>query len=198
MSDREANQVRQEAYRAAASAVDRFLGRIDDSVTDQVGDVGSAAWDRFRSEMGRVVDLNLDMVRNAFGLYSSLIGPETLAQTGTADVMTLGPVVPGSDTGSVLWLHNFDDDPTTGLTFVGSRLTIAGGEPIDLPLWSFSPPTVLVPARSAVPVVVRLEVPDDTDAGRYTGTVSVQGGEGKVMEVRVEVVSTSAVRHDSW
>ena len=198
MSDREANQVRQEAYRAAAAAVDRFLGRIDDSVTDQVGEVGSAAWDRFRSEMGRVVDLNLDMVRNAFGLYGSLIGPETFAQTGTPDVLTLGPVIPGSDASSVLWLHNFDDDPMTGLTFVGSRLTILGGEPIALPRWSFSPPAALVPARSAVPVVVRLEVPDDTDAGRYIGTVSVLGGEGKVMEVRVEVVSTSAVGHDSW
>ena len=198
MSDREANQVRQEAYRAAAAAVDRFLARFDDSVTDRVDEVGSAAWDRFRAEMGRVVDLNLDMVRNAFGLYGSLVGPETFARTGTPDVLTLGPAVPGSDAASVLWVHNFDDQPMTGLTFVGSRLTGRGGEPIDLPRWSFSPPSTSVPTRSAVPVVVRVEVPDDAHAGWYTGTVSVQGGEGKMIEVRVEVVSRSPVGHDSW
>jgi len=198
MSGREADQIRQEAYRAAAAAVDRFLGRIDESVTDQVEEVGSAAWDRFRAEMGRVVDLNLDMVRNAFGLYSSLIGPESLTQTGKPDVLTLGPAVPGSDAATVLWLHNFDDDPMRGLTFVGSRLSILGGAPIDLPRWSFSPSTVSVPARSAVPVVVRVEVPVDTQAGLYIGTVSVQGSEGQVMEARVEVVSPSPVGHDSW
>ena len=198
MSGREANQVRQEAYRAAAAAVDRFLERIDGSVTEQVDEVGSAAWHRFRAEMSRVVDLNLDMVRNAFGLYGSLIGPESFAQTGKPDVLTLGPAVPGSDAASVLWLHNFDDDPMSGLTFVGSRLTIVGGEPIDLTRWSFSPSAVSVPARSAVPVVVRVEVPVDTHAGWYTGTVSVQGSEGQVMEVRVEVVSPSPVGHDSW
>jgi hypothetical protein len=198
MSGREANQVRQEAYRAAAAAVDRLLERIDDSVIEQVDEVGSAAWDRFRAEMGRVVDLNLDMVRNAFGLYGNLIGPETFAQTGKPDVLTLGPAVPGSDAASVLWLHNFDDDPMRSLSFVGSRLTVLGGEPIDLPRWSFSPATASVPARSAVPVVVRVEVPVGTQAGCYTGTVSVQGCGGQVMEVRVEVVSPSPVGHDSW
>jgi hypothetical protein len=197
MSGREANQVRQEAYRAAASAVDRFLGRLDDSATDRATQVGSATWDRFRAEMGRVVDLNLDMVRNAFGLYSSLIGPETLGQKG-ADVLTLGPAVPGSEAAAVLWLHNFDDDPMTSLTFVGSRLIVPGQESIDVPTWTFSPSAITVPARSAVPVMVRVEVPADTQAGSYTGTVSVQGGVGEVMEVRVEVVETSPVPHDSW
>jgi hypothetical protein len=200
MSDRQVEQVRQEAYRAAAAAVDRFLGRLDDSATDRVDQLGSAARDRFRAEMGRVVDLNLDMVRNAFGLYSSLIDPDTLGQTGTPDVLTLGPAVPGSDATAILWLHNFDDDPMKALAFVGSRLTATGYQPIDLPRWSFSPPTVSVPARAAVPVVVGVEVPVDTQAGSYTGTVSVhgQGRVGEAIEVRVEVVAASPVRHDSW
>jgi hypothetical protein len=197
MSDDAANQVRQEAYRAAASAVDRFLARLDDSATDRVDQVGSAAWDRFRAEMGRVVDLNLDMVRNAFGLYSTLIGPETLGRKGT-DVLTLGPTVPGSEAAAVLWLHNFDDDPMTSLNFVGSRLIASGHEPIDLPTWTFFPPAITVPARSATPVLVRVEVPVDTHAGLYVGTVSVQGSEGQVLEVRVEVVSISPLGHDSW
>jgi hypothetical protein len=46
--------------------------------------------------------------------------------------------------------------------------------------------------------MVRVEVPADTKAGLYIGTVSVQGGDGEVMEVRVEVVETSPVPHDSW
>lgn len=198
MTDREANRVREEAYRAAASAVDRVLGRIGDPVGDQLDEMGTPAWDRLRAEMGRVVDLNLDVVRSAFGMYSTLLGPDMFRREGKTDLLVLGPAVPGSDTASVLWLHNFDDLPLPGLGFVGSALTLPGSSVIRHPRWWFSPQSVTVPARSAIPVAIRVGVPDRAPAGSYVGTVSVTGGEGQTIEVHVEVVAAEPIPHDSW
>jgi hypothetical protein len=198
MTERDTNQVREEAYRAAAAAVDRVLGRIGDPVADHLDEVGNPAWDRFRAELGRVVDLNLDVVRSAFGMYSTLLRPEMFRREGRSDLLALGPVVPGSEAGAVLWLHNFDDDPMPDLGFVGSALTLAGNNVIRHPRWSFSPRWVTVPPRSAIPVAVRVEVHDRTPAGSYVGTVSVTGGEGQTIEVHLEVVATEPIPHDSW
>ena len=198
MSDRHTDQVREEAYRAAATAVDRVLGRIGDPDTDQSDELGAPAWDRLRAEMGRVVDLNLDVVRSAFGLYSTLLGPDIFRGEGKTDLLVLGPAVPGSDAASVLWLHNFDDTPMPDLGFVGSALTLPGSHVIRHPRWWFSPQSVTVPARSAMPVAVRVEVPDPAPAGSHVGTVSVRGGEGQTIEVHVEVVAPEPIRHDSW
>jgi hypothetical protein len=198
MSDPQADQVREEAYRAAAGAVDRLLERIGDPAADHVDEVGSGGWNRFRAEMGRVVDLNLDMVRNAFGLYGTLLSPESFRQQVGADVLVLGPVVPGTTASSILWLHNYDDEPVDDVAFVGSPLTAPGEELVDAPRWLFSPPTISVPARSAVPVMVEVEVPDDVPAGAYEATVTPRARPGQAIDVRVEVVAAAAIPHDSW
>lgn len=198
MSHQDADQVREEAYRAAAGAVDRILDRIGIPGTDRLGEVGHASWDRFQAELGRVVDLNLDMVRNAFGLYSTLLDPESLRGPGASDVLVLGPVVPGGTAGSVLWLHNYDDEPVTDVALVGSVLTNTGSGPANPPQWTFSPSAVTVPARSAVPVMVELALPKDAPVGDYEATVTPGGGPGEPVSVRVEVVAPSPVAHDSW
>jgi len=198
MSDHGDNEVRREAFRAAAVAVDRFLERVGTPMSDELNDFSGAAWDRFRSELARVVDLNLDMVRNAFGLYGTLIGPEAFDSGGTGRLeFTSG--VPGSESVAVLWLHNFDDDPMTDIGLVGSELSIAGGEPIGEPGWSFTPSAVSVPARSAVPVVVKVAIPSGVDGGAYEGTITATGGQGQhPIEVLVDVVAMEPVAHDSW
>ena len=198
MSDPQADQVREEAYRAAAGAVDRLLERIGDPAADNVDEVGPGGWNRFRAEMGRVVDLNLDMVRNAFGLYGTLLSPESIRQQEGADVLVLGPVIPGNTAGSILWLHNYDDEPVDDVAFVGSHLTAPGAAAVDDPRWLFSPQTISVPARSAVPVMVEVEVPDDVPAGAYEATVTPRARPGQAIDVRVEVVAAAAIPHDSW
>jgi hypothetical protein len=189
--------VREEAYRAAAAAVDSFLGRIGEDYAEQAGRVGAAARDRFRAEMGRVVDLNLDMVRNAFGMYSRLLDPENLLATSD-DSLTLGPTVPGTAAATVLWMHNFDDEPIVDLGLVGSRLVAPDSGALHQPQWSFTPASVTVPARSAVPVLVGVDVPEGTGAGSYRGTVTPMGREGQPIGVSLEVVEVDPVEHDSW
>lgn len=197
MNDQQADQVREEAYRAAAGAVDRILERIGVPGADQIDDVRAAGWNRFQAEMGRVVDLNLDMVRNAFGLYSTLLGPETLRGSRGSDALTLGPMVPGGTAGSVLWLHNYEDDPVENVSFVGSPLHHTEAGRVE-PHWTFSPSAISVPARSAVPVMVELAIPDRAPAGDYQATVTPGGGPGQSVEIRVEVVARSPISHDSW
>ncbi|MFZ0014340.1 MAG: hypothetical protein WAL25_09525 [Acidimicrobiia bacterium] len=196
--DVRAGSVRAEAYRAAAAAVDRFLLRIGESSVDQLGQVGDAARTRFRVEMGRVVDLNLDMVRNAFGLYGHVLDPENLRSPGRSDVLDLGSVVAGSTAVAVLWLHNFDEETMSDLALVGSRLVNGSMTSLDRPGWAFTPPTVDVPGRAAVPVLVEVAIPDDTSAGTYLGSVSPGGQEGTAIETRLEVVTASPIPHESW
>ena len=197
MSDHNDNEVRREAFQAAAIAVDRFLERVGTPVSEELNDFSGAAWDRFRSELARVVDLNLDMVRNAFGLYGTLIGPESSDPGGTGRlVFTSG--VPGSEAVAVLWLHNFDDDPMPDIALVGSKLTVEGGEPIGEPGWSFTPSPVSVAARSAVPVLVKVAIPSGVDGGAYEGTITATGGQGHPIEVLVDIVAMEPVAHDSW
>ena len=196
MSDRRDSAIREEAYRAAAAVVDRFLGRIGEDSIEQMGRLGSAARDRFRAEMGRVVDLNLDMVRNAIGLYGGLLDPESL-RPSREDVLDLGSTVPGGSASSVLWLHNFDDEPIDGVRLVGSRLLGPGSGTLGQPGWSFPTSKVKVPPRSAVPVLVGVDVPEGTPPGSYRGSLSPSGREGQPIEVRLEVVALYPVAHQS-
>lgn len=197
MSDHESSPVREEAFRAAAAAVDRFLGRIGDGSGAQIGEVGAAARERLRAEMGRVVDLNLEVVRTAFGLYGGLLEPENLLSP-REDLLDIGPTIPGEAPAAVLWLHNFEDDPIGELELVGSRLLAATSGDHCAPGWSFSPSTITVPPRSAVPVLVTIDVPEDTHAGSYIGTVTPRGHEADPIEVRLEVVALDPVPHASW
>ncbi|HEX6221504.1 MAG TPA: hypothetical protein VF115_10450 [Acidimicrobiia bacterium] len=198
MSGRSAHEVRREAFEAAAVAVDRFLERVGDPVSGGVNDLGTVAWDRFRSELARVVDLNLETVRNAFGLYGSLIGPESLKPDPTGSRLVFSPGAPGSEAGAVLWLHNFDDAPIVNVGLVGSRLSTNGGEAIDNPGWSFTPATVSVPPRSALPVVVTVPIPDGAAGGSYGGTITAKTRPADPIEVRVDVIVMGPVAHDSW
>jgi hypothetical protein len=198
MSEQNADEVRREAFRAAAAAVDRFLERVGDPVPDELNKLGVASWDRFRSDLARVVDLNLEMVRDAFGLYGTVLGPESFDRDGTGGKLILGPGTPGSAAAAILWLHNFDADPISGVDLVGSRLTSSNGERIEDPGWSFTHSNPSVPARSAVPVLVEVAIPPGTGGGSYEGTISRTGGPGEAIEVRVEVTGIEPVPHDSW
>jgi hypothetical protein len=191
-----ADEVRRQAFRSAAAAVDRFLERVGEPVADRFTDLGAATFDRFQAELARVVDLNLEMVRNAFGVYGSLLDPSRLQ--GDGGKVTYSPGVPGSESVAVVWLHNFDAEPMTDVTLVGSRLSSREGIHIDDPVWSFQPSPVTVLAQSAVPVLSRLAIPADAETGSYAGSVSVAGRMGEPVEVRVDVIAMDPIGHDSW
>jgi hypothetical protein len=198
MSEQNANEVRREAFQAAAAAVDRFLERVGDPAPDELNKLGVASWDRFRSELARAVDLNLEMVRDAFGLYGTFLGPESFNRDRRGGKLTLGPVTPGSAAAAILWLHNFDADPISGVDLAGSRLTSTDEDRIDDPGWSFTHWNPSVPARSAVPVLVEVVIPPGTGGGSYDGTISTTDGQGEPIDVRVEVTGIEPVPHDSW
>lgn len=198
MSEQDATEVRREAFRAAAAAVDHFLERVGDPIPDELSKPGAASWDRFRSELARVVDLNLEMVRDAFGLYGTLVEPDSFTTDGGGGRLVLGPGMPGSGASAILWLHNFDEDPISGVDLVGSRLSSRYGERIDDPGWSFTHSNPLVPARSAVPVLVEVTIPPGTPGGSYEGTISSKGRYGETIDVRLEVIGIEPITHDSW
>jgi hypothetical protein len=193
-----ADEVRAEAFRSAAIAVDRLLERVGDPVPDEISKTGTAAWDRFRSELARVVDLNLDIVRNTFDLYGSLVGPEAFKPAESSTTLLLGPGVPGAEVAAILWLHNFDEDPMTGVELIGSRLVTEGRSSIERPEWSFAPSTVSVPPGSAVPVTVSVGIPPGTWDGSYEGTITAKGRQGQPIDVRLQVIAMSPVSHASW
>jgi hypothetical protein len=126
-----------------------------------------------------------------------LIGPDAW-RSGEQGEVVLGPVLAGSQASSVLWLHNFDDDPADTVGFVGSTLDASSSAHVDRPAWSFVPEAVSVPPRSAVPVMVALAVPPDTPSGSYRGSIATEGREGQAVDIRVEVVGADPVPHDSW
>ena len=196
MSEPGVSAVREEAYRAAAAAVDRFLGRIDESTADQLEDVGDAARGRFLAELGRMVDLNLDMVRKAFGTYGSLFPSEI--PSGRDDVLDLGSATPGASATTVLWVHNFEQEAMSGVALAGSPLVSKDSKFLEKPHWSFSPAAVTVPPQSALPVIVGLEIPADAIAGSYVGTITVRDREALPIEARLEVVSGEPISHESW
>jgi hypothetical protein len=196
MSDRSNAAIREEAYRAAAAVVNKVLGRIGEDSVEQIGQVGTAARDRFRAEMGRVVDLNLDLVRNAISRYGGLLDPEAF-RSSREDLIDLGSTVPGGSASSVLWLHNFDDEAIDQVGFVGSRLVASGSGSLEHPSWTFLASKVTVPPRSAVPLSVGIDVPESTLPGDYRGTISPLGREAEPIEIRLEVVAVDAVAHQS-
>jgi hypothetical protein len=196
MAGPNADEVRLEAYRAAAAAVDHFLERAGQSVPRRLNDLGAATWERFQSELARVVDLNLEVVRNAFGLYGDLLGPGLLEQK--ANKLVFGPGVAGSESVAVVWLHNFEAEPMTSVSLVGSRLSGREGQRIDEATWSFRPAPVSVPSRTAVPVLVTLGIPPGADTGSYTGSISTAGRPGEPVEVHVDVIAMEPIAHDSW
>jgi hypothetical protein len=198
MSEQDAHEVRREAFQAAAAAVDYFLERVGDPIPDEVNKRGAASWDRFRSELARVVDLNLEMVRDAFGLYGTLVGPESFSSDGGGGKLVLGPGMPGSGAAAILWLHNFEEDPISDVDLAGSRLSSRDGEHIDDPQWSFTNSNPSVPARSAVPVLVEVAIPPGTAAGSYEGTISSRDRQGEPIDVRLEVTAIEPIPHDSW
>jgi hypothetical protein len=198
MSEPNANEVRREAFQAAAAAVDRFLERVGDAVPEELDRIGAASWDRFRSELARVVDLNLEMVRDAFGLYGTLLGPNSFQPDRAGEKLVVGPGTPGSEATAVLWLHNFDENPIAAVELVGSKLSAEKGDPIGEPGWTFTPSSPSVPARSAVPVLVRVAIPPGAEGGSYEGQISTTIRQGEPIDVRLEVTSTEPVPHDSW
>ncbi|HEX6300869.1 MAG TPA: hypothetical protein VF148_10435 [Acidimicrobiia bacterium] len=198
MSEQDTNEVRREAFRAASAAVDYFLEQVGDPIPDELSKLGAASWDRFRSELARVVDLNLEMVRDAFGLYETLVEPDSFTTDRRGAKLVLGPGMPGSGASAILWLHNFDEDPISGVDLIGSRLSSRYGERIDDPHWSFTHSNPFVPARSAVPVLVEVAIPPGTTGGSYEGTISSKGGNGETIDVRLEVTAIEPIPHDSW
>lgn len=198
MSERAADEVRREAFQAAAAAVDRFLERVGDPVPDELSRLGSAAWDRLRSELGRVVDLNLEVVRDAFGLYGSLLGTESFQPERAGGQLVLGPGTPGSEAAGVLWLHNFDDVRIAQVDLVGSRLVTGNGDTIEQPGWSFTPASPSVPARAATPVLVKVPIPAGLTSGVYRGAITTSDSHAGPIEVLVEVTAMEPIPHDAW
>ncbi len=189
----ERDQVRARAFGEAAAAVDRFLEKFGDG-GPKLAEAGEGAVNRLRAELGRVVDLNLDLVRNAFALFGSVSG----ARDGDPGTLVLPPSAAGDAPGSIVWLHNFDEAERPEVRLVGTTLTSHEGHAIEASGWSFQPLEVAVPGRSGAPVTARLEIPRDASPGTYRGQLTAAGLDGHPIEVAVEVFSLDPVPHDSW
>ncbi len=145
--------------------------------------------------MGRVVDLNLDMVRNAFGLYGTLLSPEIISTAGRGG--RARPRPGGARQHGEPRSCGFTTTTTsrsTEVTFVGSPLTNSGAEAVGATSVDSSPrPTISAPARSAVPVMVEVaRSPMMLPAGEYQATVTPRARPGQAIDVRVEVVAPAA------
>lgn len=185
--------VRARAFGEAAAAVDRFLEKFG-GPGPKPAEVGEGAVNRLRAELGRVVDLNLDLVRNAFAFYGTMGGD----QAGGQDALKLAPSPAGAVASSVVWLHNFDETDRAAVRLVGGNLAGEHLDVIEASAWSFRPEVVDVPARTGTPIVVQLSIPVATGPGTYRGQLTAVGLDGPPIEVSLEVVSLDPVPHESW
>lgn len=168
---------RQAAYRDAAQAVDRLLGRLGEATE-------ASTTTRMRTQFARAMDLNLDLVRQALDTASAG-WPER------PSAVTMPPALSGGTSTTLIWVHNHDPEPRTGVEVVGGAVgPVPGGA------WSFAPNPIDVPADSAVPVLASLAVPPDAEPGTYEGAVSV--GAGSPIIVRIDIHDGEPIPHDAW
>lgn len=167
---------REAAYRDAAAAVDQFLGRLGEGG-------GPSTETAFRTKLARAMDLNVDLVRQAIDAAG-----DGLLDRPTS--VTMPPVLAGSTSTTLLWVHNHGAAPRTGVGLEGGAIG-----PIPGSAWTFGPGSVTVPGESAAPVVAALAVPEATPPGTYEGIVSV--GDAP-LTVRIDVHDGEPIPHDRW
>jgi len=197
-------EIQARGFRAASDVVDRFV-RLGKSKADSE-DAPVTPSEPEQSQSGDAPAFpDVDQV---LGAWQKLLGQVTGSLRGVAngnarvptfDLMTnsasgrvlLETPEPGAVSTEV-WLHNGGPEDLGKLRLRCSDLMAHDGAVIGAEMVRFEPDIVPMVARSSRGVTMEVDVPNDTVAGCYRGTLLADGHPDVWLSVELNVVSTSS------
>lgn len=184
-------EIQARGFRAATEVVNRFIRPADaKSVTDSVNTTRAAGDEAPRPsgdhqtppppDVDRVLQLWQRLAAQAVESLRGVAQPRSeVASVDIHQATSSGAVsFVASEPGAVsteVWLHNRGADDLGKVRLRCSDLLAHDGVVIESALVRFEPDTVPMVARCSRGVTVEIDVPDDTAAGNYRGTMLADG-----------------------
>lgn len=175
-------EIQARGFRAATEVVNRFIRPADTkSVTDSVNSTqapGDQATpppdvDRVLQVWQRLATQAVESLRGAAQPRGEVASVD-IQQATSSGAVSLVASEPGAVSTEV-WLHNRGADDLGKVRLRCSDLLAHDGALIESALVRFEPDTVPMVARCSRGVTVEIDVPDDTAAGNYRGTMLADG-----------------------
>jgi hypothetical protein len=175
-------EIQARGFRAATEVVNRFIRPADiKSVTDSVNSTqapGEQATpppdvDRVLQVWQRLATQAVESLRGAAQPRAEVASVD-IQQATSSGAVSLVASEPGAVSTEV-WLHNRGADDLGKVRLRCSDLLAHDGALIESALVRFEPDTVPMVARCSRGVTVEIDVPDDTAAGNYRGTMLADG-----------------------
>ncbi len=175
-------EIQARGFRAATEVVNRFLRPADtESVTEPV-DSKQAAGDHIAPppDVDRVLQVWQRLAAQAVESLRGAAQPRAdiasvdIQQATSSGAVSLVADEPGAVSTEV-WLHNRGADDLGKVRLRCSDLLSHDGALIESALVRFEPDTVPMVARCSRGVTVEIDVPEDTAAGSYRGTMLADG-----------------------
>jgi hypothetical protein len=175
-------EIQARGFRAATEVVNRFIRPadtkfVDDSVnsTQAPGDQATPPpdVDRVLQVWQRLATQAVESLRGAAQPRGEVASVDIQHATSSGAV-SLVASEPGAVSTEV-WLHNRGADDLGKVRLRCSDLLAHDGALIESALVRFEPDTVPMVARCSRGVTVEIDVPDDTAAGNYRGTMLADG-----------------------
>jgi hypothetical protein len=175
-------EIQARGFRAATEVVNRFIRPadtkfVDDSVnsTQAPGDQATPPpdVDRVLQVWQRLATQAVESLRGAAQPRGEVASVDIQHATSSGAV-SLVASEPGAVSTEV-WLHNHGADDLGKVRLRCSDLLAHDGALIESAMVRFEPDTVPMVARCSRGVTVEIDVPDDTAAGNYRGTMLADG-----------------------
>jgi hypothetical protein len=175
-------EIQARGFRAATEVVNRFIRPADTkSVTDSVNSTqapGDQATpppdvDRVLQVWQRLATQAVESLRGAAQPRGEVASVD-IQQATSSGAVSLVASEPGAVSTEV-WLHNRGADDLGKVRLRCSDLLAHDGALIESASVRFEPDTVPMVARCSRGVTVEIDVPDDTAAGNYRGTMLADG-----------------------
>ncbi|MFZ0715291.1 hypothetical protein [Mycobacterium sp.] len=183
-------EIQARGFRAATEVVNRFIRPADTKSVDDSVDSTQAAGDQAAPPPGdqatpppdvdRVLQLWQRLASQAVESLRGAAQPRgevasvDIQQATSSGAVSLVASEPGAVSTDV-WLHNRGADDLGKVRLRCSDLLAHDGALIESALVRFEPDTVPMVARCSRGVTVEIDVPDDTAAGNYRGTLLADG-----------------------
>jgi hypothetical protein len=175
-------EIQARGFRAATEVVNRFIRPADTkSVTESVNNTQASAdktapppdVDRVLQVWQRLATQAVESLRGATQSRGEVASVD-IQQATSSGAVSLVASEPGAVSTEV-WLHNRGADDLGKVRLRCSDLLAHDGALIESALVRFEPDTVAMVARCSRGVTVEIDVPDDTAAGNYRGTMLADG-----------------------
>jgi hypothetical protein len=188
------DEVQRFGWASAATVIDRYSTLVDRAT----GEGSSTSAPDF--DPGVLVDA---AVRMAAGYLRLLDTTATLvvsrrARTSGPERVVMPAARPGEGSEIALWLHNPTASPVTGIELGATGMVSPDGGAIPTGALSVIPPRIdRLDGSSSRELLLRVDIPEDQQAGIYFGLVELTGLPGDPITVQMEVKAATPEGHRS-